>query len=66
MIPPYNGQSYKENVGIELGISKEFQLYNLNEDIIQQHNLAKEQPLKLKECIAIYQELRGRKNIELK
>lgn len=66
MIPPYNGQSYKENVGIELGISEDFQLYNLKEDIIQQHNLAKEQPLKLKECIAIYQDLRGKNIVELK
>jgi arylsulfatase A-like enzyme len=66
MIPPYKGQSYKENVGIELGISEDFQLYNLKEDFIQQHNLAKEQPLKLKECIAIYQDLRGKNIVELK
>jgi hypothetical protein len=53
-------------VNIELGNSDEYQLYNLNEDIGQQHNLAPEQPDKLEEMIHDFREVRGEdyRNIE--
>jgi arylsulfatase A-like enzyme len=66
MIPPYKGPAKNENVNIELGNSPEFQLYNLDDDIGEQENLAKSHPEKLKEMIEIFQNLRGAKfqNIE--
>lgn len=60
MIPPYKGPSLITDVNIEPGNSMEFQLYNLKEDIGQQHNVAKENPEKLKECFEIFKELRGK------
>ena len=51
MIPPYPGDSILEEVNIEMGNDKEFQLYNLKKDIGQKNNLAKAQPKKLKELI---------------
>ena len=44
LIPPYNGPAKNNNVNIELGNAKEYQLYNLEEDIGQQNNLAKSDP----------------------
>lgn len=71
MIPPYKGPSVNRFVNIELGNSDQYQLYNLNEDIGQQNNLAKEKPGKLKEMITIFEEIRGSdyantKELELK
>ena len=37
---PYEGPAVNDNVQIELGNDSDFQLYNLNEDIEQQNNLA--------------------------
>lgn len=60
MIPPYpNSPSYNEMVEIELGSSKEYQLYNLKEDIGQQNNLAEKRKEKLDELIADFEVLRG-------
>ncbi len=59
MIPPYDGPSINQSVNIELGNDNEYQLYNLEEDIGQQNNLAESHPLKLKEMIATYEEIRG-------
>lgn len=59
MIPPYKGPKVAKQVNIELGNSSEYQLYNLADDIGQQHNLATEQPEKLQELIDRYHELRG-------
>ncbi|GEC72749.1 Arylsulfatase A [Flavobacterium flevense] len=60
MIPPYKGPSYNPEVNIELGSSSEYQLYNLKNDIGQNHNLAKENKKKLEECIKIFINLRGK------
>nr|WP_198675339.1 arylsulfatase [Pleomorphovibrio marinus] len=59
MIPPYDGPKVNENVNIELGNSKEFQLYDLNQDIGQRQNLAQKQPEKLKELVEKFISIRG-------
>jgi arylsulfatase A-like enzyme len=59
MIPPYEGPAVNTQVNIELGNAKEYQLYNLEKDVGQQHNLAASQPAKLKEMIAAFEEIRG-------
>ena len=59
MIPPYKGPAKQTQVNIELGNSKEFQLYNLKEDIGQQYNLAISEPEKLQEMIKTFESLRG-------
>jgi arylsulfatase A-like enzyme len=71
MIPPYTGQSVNKEVNIELGHTKEFQLYNLKEDIGQKNNLAKENPAKLNEMIHAFEAIRGKnysqiQNLEIK
>lgn len=65
MIPPYNGPALQTQVNIELGNSKEFQLYNLKEDIGQQNNLAKSEPGKLQEMIKTFENIRGTKFQEI-
>ena len=57
MIPPYNGPAVNERVNIELGNAKEYQLYNLQEDIGQQNNLAQNEPEKLQEMINAYENI---------
>lgn len=59
MIPPYDGPKVSQHTDVELGNSGNYQLYNLKKDIGQQHNLAKAQPDKLQELIAIYNTIRG-------
>ena len=59
MIPPYDGPAVAKNVNIELGNMKEYQLYNLSEDIAQTNNLAKTNPEKLKQMISSFLEIRG-------
>ncbi|HZJ21380.1 MAG TPA: arylsulfatase [Pricia sp.] len=59
MIPPYDGPAVNTSVNIELGNDKEYQLYNLKDDIGQQKNLAESHPLKLKEMNSAYKEIRG-------
>ena len=59
MIPPYSGDPILEEVNIEMGNDKEFQLYNLKKDIGQKNNLAKTQPKKLKELIKKFELIRG-------
>ncbi|KKL06811.1 hypothetical protein LCGC14_2592300 [marine sediment metagenome] len=59
MIPPYGGPSVNKYVNIELGNDKEYQLYNLKEDIGQQKNLAQSNMEKLEEMIAAYKKIRG-------
>ena len=61
LIPPYKGPAKQTQVNIELGNSKEFQLYNLKEDIGQQNNLAKSEPEKLQELIKTFENIRGTK-----
>ncbi len=60
MIPPYPDSPEKnELVNIELGSSKDFQLYNLKEDPEQQNNLAQSNTSKLEELSAEFKKLRG-------
>jgi arylsulfatase A-like enzyme len=59
LIPPYGGPAINRNVKIELGNSDEYQLYNLNEDISEQINLAETNKDKLEEMIAAFKEIRG-------
>ncbi|MEX2591795.1 MAG: arylsulfatase [Anditalea sp.] len=59
MIPPYGGPEVNKNVNIELGNAKEYQLYNLSDDIGQQKNLAKTHTDKLKEMITFFEDIRG-------
>jgi arylsulfatase A-like enzyme len=54
MIPPYEGRARNPMVNIELGNSEEYQLYNLQDDIGQQTNLAKSNPDKLRDMIDSY------------
>jgi len=59
MIPPYNRPEVEKNVNIEPDNSKEYQLYNLQEDIGQKNNLANSIPEKLQELILGFQPIRG-------
>ena len=59
LIPPFEGAAINKKVNTELGTSKEFLLYNLKEDIGQQHNLAEENPEKLKEMFDAFLAIRG-------
>lgn len=63
-IPPYQGPAVKKTTGIELGNSSEVQLYNLNNDIEQQRNLAKEHDEIVKKMSIQLEEIRKRKNRE--
>jgi arylsulfatase A-like enzyme len=60
LIPPYNGPALNHEVNIELGNSKEFQLYNLKDDIGQQNNLADSNPEKLNAMIKVFEAIRGK------
>ena len=62
MIPPYNGPAINKFVNIELGNSKEYQLYNLKDDIGQKNNLAEMNKEKLQEMIVLYESIRGKEN----
>lgn len=71
MIPPYKGPTLNKQVNIELGNSGAFALYNLEEDLSQEENLAAAYPEKLKEMIAAFEAIRGEnygktENLELK
>ena len=59
MIPPYQGETFKEAVSIETGSSSEYQLYNLKEDIGQRNNLAQSNPEQLNYMVEKFIELRG-------
>jgi arylsulfatase A-like enzyme len=60
MIPPYKGLAIVKDANIELGNSKEFQLYNLKEDIGQQQNQATTNPEKLRDMLNTFETLRGK------
>ena len=57
LIPPYTGPAVSPNVNIEIGNANEYQLYNLEEDVAQQQNLAASNPQKLKEMIDQYESI---------
>jgi arylsulfatase A-like enzyme len=60
MIPPYEGDALNKDVNIELGLSSEYQLYNLTNDKGQKVNLAKSDPKKLKEMTHNFEKIRGK------
>ena len=60
LIPPYEGPAVNTLVNIELGNSDQYQLYNLDQDIGEQHNLAGSLPEKLEEMITAFEEIRGK------
>ena len=60
MIPPYKGPALNKMVNIELGNDKEYQLYNLKEDISQQNNLAETNKEKLQEMLTAFEAIRGK------
>ena len=57
LIPPYNGPKITKDTNIEVGYSEEYQLYNLNTDIMQKNNLANSNPEKLEELINRYKDI---------
>lgn len=59
MIPPYEGPAVLKTVQIEIGNANAYQLYNLENDIAQQNNLAESNPEKLQEMIAAFEAIRG-------
>src|SRR6056297_257807 len=59
MIPPYKGRRVNTWVNIELGNDTIYQLYNLKEDLEQQHNLAQSYPNVLKEMVIAYEAILG-------
>ena len=64
MIPPYNLIAVNPRVNIELGNSKDYLLFNLDDDISQQTNLSKSDPDKLNEMIVRYEEILGKNRNE--
>lgn len=59
MIPPYKGPAVSKQVNIEIGNSGEYQLYNLEDDISQQKNLANSEKDKLDEMISVFEKIKG-------
>jgi arylsulfatase A-like enzyme len=66
MIPPYNGPAKYRMANIEIGNSKEYQLYDLNADIAQQNNLAGKNPEKLDEMLKAFISIRGNEYSKIK
>ncbi|MEX0313710.1 MAG: arylsulfatase [Allomuricauda sp.] len=61
MIPPYKGPKISNKwVRNETGNSVDYQLYNLEEDLGQQTNLAEEHPDKVQEMLEAMQQIEGR------
>nr|WP_183574909.1 arylsulfatase [Mucilaginibacter sp. X5P1] len=59
-ITPNNGSPYDKLVNIETGNSPEPQLYNLNEDIGEKHNLAVQYPAKVKELADLLNSIKNK------
>ena len=59
LIPPYKGSPLNQQVNIETGNSKDFQLYNLKDDLDQETNLADSNPEKLTELLEVFKTERG-------
>ena len=60
MIPPYKGPARNKQVNIELGNAKEYQLYNLSDDLGQRNNLVESELVKLNEMIGAFELIRGK------
>ena len=58
LIPPHKGKPMNKKVGTETGVSPDYQLFNLTNDKGQEHNLASENPNKLKELMLIFNKLK--------
>ncbi|MDO7172355.1 arylsulfatase [Mariniflexile sp. AS56] len=58
MIPPYKGSPMNKKVGTETGVSLQYQLFNLKEDLGQETNLAKSNPEKLEDMVQIFERLK--------
>jgi arylsulfatase A-like enzyme len=58
-IEPRAGPAIDKNVNIELGVSLQPQLYNLNNDIGEKKNLAVNNPGKVKELAALLEEVKS-------
>lgn len=65
MIPPYPGPAVAGNVNIELGNSVDYQLYNLDDDIGEQINLADKNIEKLNDLIEKFEAIRGINNKDI-
>ncbi len=59
MIPPYSGPAISKHVNIELGNSKDYQLYDLKADLGQNNDLSEENTDKLAELRACYETILG-------
>ena len=66
MIPPYKGPAVQSQVNIELGNSPDYQLFNIKADPGQVNNLAATDTVMLKEMVAEFEKIRGKRseNIE--
>ena len=60
MIPPYKGPRINKTKNIETGNSKQFQLYNLKNDIGQEKNLTDTNPEKLTQMLSGFEAIRGK------
>ena len=60
-MPSSAGPAVHTQVNIELGNSPGYRLFNVRRDIGQKENLAETQPKKLKEMIADYEKISGKK-----
>ena len=60
-ITPNKGAAYDKLVGIETGNSSEPQLYNLNKDVGEKHNLAAQYPEKVKELDDLLSQVKEKK-----
>jgi arylsulfatase A-like enzyme len=65
MIPPYDGVEIIKPVNIETGNSEGFQLYDLDQDLGQQRNLAEQYPEKLEKMIKAFENIRGKDYSEI-
>jgi arylsulfatase A-like enzyme len=59
MIPPYQGPAIQNQVNIELGNDKVYQLYNLKTDLGQRNNIADSEPELLEKLKRRFEEIRG-------
>ena len=57
LIPPYKGSAVSKYTNVELGNSKDYQLYNLNDDPSQKTNLKETEKEKFNELLETYNEI---------
>jgi hypothetical protein len=60
MVPPYKGKVYRNTKEVELGNVKDYALYNLKEDRMQQKDLSASEPDKLEEMKMEFHQLVGK------